>query len=349
MKKQFSVLALSVALAFLAGFSGASAAAPEGDKIVLAYVASGNGAPIEPVVVTHINYAFGTVKPTFDGVDVQRPEYLREITALKGEHKHLKVLLSIGGWGAGGFSEMADNDTLRGAFVADCKRIAEVFNLDGIDLDWEYPGSRGGGITAGPRDVDNFTKLMAELRKALGKKRLLTFASSAGARHIDFPAVMPYVDFVNLMCYDMGRPAWNMHHSALYPSARARWSVAQSVEAHRKAGVPNDKIVVGVPFYGHANVKLGYSDYINWPEVAGAFPGQVYAVDSVAGVPYVADSAGTLLCVYDDPESLLLKCRYVLDNGLRGVMYWEYSCDDAQGTLRRTVYEAVITDNKFNR
>lgn len=336
----------------LGGMSAAGAKnrlSAEKDRIVLAYVGSGNRAPIEAGVVTHINYAFGTVKASFDGVDVQRPEYLREITALKREHKHLKVLLSIGGWGAGGFSEMADNDTLRGRFVEDCRRIVRDFNLDGIDLDWEYPGSRGGGITAGPRDVDNFTKLMAELRRALGSKRLLTFASSAAARHIDFPAVMPYVDFVNLMCYDMGRPVWNAHHSALYPSPRARWSMAQSVEAHRKAGVPDDKIVVGVPFYGHANVKLGYSDYINWPEVATAFPGQVYAVDSVAGVPYVADSAGQLLCVYDDPESLRLKCRYVLDNGLRGVMYWEYSCDDQAGTLRRTVYEALITKNQFNQ
>lgn len=348
MKKRLFFFVFSAALGLSAAFSGARAVAKTAgtavkDRIVLAYVTSGNQAAIEPEAVTHINYAFGTVKRSFDGVRVQRPEYLREIAALKRGHKHLRVLLSIGGWGAGGFSEMADNDTLREMFVRDCRRIVKEFDLDGIDLDWEYPGSRAAGITAGPRDVDNFTKLMAELRKALGKRKLLTFASSAWAGHVDFRAVMPYVDFVNLMCYDMGRPARNAHHSALYPSPRARWSVAQSVEAHRKAGVPDRKMVVGVPFYGHANTESGYPDYINWPEVAGAFPGHIYARDSVAGVPYVADSAGRLLCVYDDPESLRLKCRYVLDNGLRGVMYWEYSCDDAQGTLRRTVYEAFIT------
>lgn len=119
MKTRLSVFAFTAILGLSAAFSGAWAAAKTADRkasdrIVLAYVASGNRAPIEPEVVTHINYAFGTVKRSFDGVRVQRPEYLREITALKRHHKHLKVLLSIGGWGAGGFSEMADNDTLRG-------------------------------------------------------------------------------------------------------------------------------------------------------------------------------------------------------------------------------------------
>ena len=88
------------------------------DKIVLAYITAGNRAAIEPEVLTHINYAFGTVKPSFDGVHVPRPDYLREIVAWKREYKQLKVLLSIGGWGAGGFSEMADNDTLRSCGTA---------------------------------------------------------------------------------------------------------------------------------------------------------------------------------------------------------------------------------------
>lgn len=349
-KKQLFILALLGPMFLGTGLHGGvpsvQAAKRGNDKIVLAYITAGNRAAIEPEVLTHINYAFGTVKPSFDGVHVRRPDYLREIVAWKRKYKHLKVMLSIGGWGAGGFSEMADNDTLRKRFVRDCRRIVREFGLDGIDLDWEYPGSRASGITAGPRDVDNFTKLMAELRRAIGKKRLLTFASAAWAGHIDFPAVLPYVDFVNLMCYDMGRPTGDAHHSALHPSPRAHWSVVQSVEAHRKAGVPDDKIVVGVPFYGHANTERGYPDYISWPAIASAFPGQVYARDSVAGVPYVADTAGQLLCVYDDPESLRLKCRYVQDNGLRGVMYWEYSCDDAAGTLRRTVFEALMKRNR---
>ena len=329
-------------------FSGNSvhAKGKNAGPVVLAYVTSGNTIPVDPTVVTHINYAFGTVKSTFDGVDVQRPEYLKQIVSLKKQYKHLRVLLSIGGWGAGGFSEMAGDEVLRTSFVQHCKQIVEEYGLDGIDMDWEYPGSSAAGIASSPEDKIHFTLLMEELREALGKKKLLTFASVASAQYIDFQSVLPYVDFVNLMCYDMGRPAGNQYHSALYPSPRTSWSVAQSVEAHRSAGVPDTKIVVGVPFYGHANIELGYPDFISYPDVKRLFRNVRFATDSIAGVPYVEDLSGRLLCVYDDPQSLKLKCRYVRENGLRGIMYWDYSSDDESGSLRRAVYDAMGVQNK---
>ena len=348
MKKRFLRLIQLAAIGLTIGLtvSGAEARKKSCEPVILAYVTSGTTIPVDPTVVTHINYAFGTVKPTFDGVNIQRPEYLQQIVQLKEQNPDLRVLLSIGGWGAGGFSEMASNDTLRAAFVRDCRQIVRDFRLDGIDLDWEYPGSSASGIASAPEDVDNFTRLMGELREALGKKKLLTFASAASAQHVDFPAVMPYVDFVNLMCYDMGRPSYGMHHSALYPSPRARWSIDQSVVAHREAGVPDQKIVVGVPFYAHANTRLGYSDFVSYTQATTIFPGARYVVDTVAGVPYVEDSTGQMLCVYDDPRSLRLKCRYVQQNGLRGVMYWEYASDDQQGSLRRAVYDAMRSDEE---
>ena len=92
--------------------------------------------------LTHINYAFGQVNATFDGITVDRPENLKKITSQKGE---LKVLLSIGGWTSGGFSEMAASTEQRLSFAKDCKRIVDEFNLDGIDIDWEYPTSSAAG------------------------------------------------------------------------------------------------------------------------------------------------------------------------------------------------------------
>ena len=108
----------------------------QAEKIVVAYLTSGSNEMPTEEYVTHINYAFGQVNATFDGITVDRPENLKKITSQKGE---LKVLLSIGGWTSGGFSEMASSENRRLSFANDCKRVVDEFNLDGIDIDWEYP------------------------------------------------------------------------------------------------------------------------------------------------------------------------------------------------------------------
>ena len=91
--------------------------------------------------MTHINYAFGHVNESFDGVRIDNEERLKQIVDLKKQNPELKVLLSVGGWGSGRFSEMAANDEYRRAFAADCDRVVKEFALDGIDIDWEYPTS----------------------------------------------------------------------------------------------------------------------------------------------------------------------------------------------------------------
>ena len=310
------------------------------EKIVLAYITSGNKVMPDPNYVTHVNYAFGTVKSTFDGVNVQNPERLKEIVKLKEQKPSLKILLSIGGWGAGGFSEMACEDNLRAAFVKDCKKIADEFNLDGIDMDWEYPSSRGPGITAQPEDIDNFTKLMKELREILGKDKLVTFATSARARYYDFSAVMPYCDFVNIMAYDLGRPP--RHNASLYPSSMTRFSAKDAIDAHIEAGVAPNQLVLGVPFYGHGNRSKGFPDYVDYSAISkGDYDKYTHKWDEDGKVPYIVDEEGDMIVTYDSPESLKLKCDYALERGLLGVMYWEYSCDDPQLTLTKATYEAV--------
>ncbi len=174
--------------------------------VVAAYVTGWNeDMPLPDCsVLTHINYAFGNVNKTFDGVTIQRPDRLRQLAALKQDHE-IYVVLSIGGWTAGGFSEMASTERRRKLFTKDCKRIVKEFGLDGIDIDWEYPSSSEAGIISSPADIDNFTLLMRELRKALGKEYLLSCATIADGRFVDFKAIEPYVDLVNIMMYDVCR------------------------------------------------------------------------------------------------------------------------------------------------
>ena len=108
-------------------------------NVVLAYVTSWSSVMPNPQVLTHINYAFGHVDSTFAGVKVDNPQRLEAISALKKKHPHLKVMLSVGGWGSGRFSEMAADPQLREKFAKDCRRVVRKYNLDGIDIDWEYP------------------------------------------------------------------------------------------------------------------------------------------------------------------------------------------------------------------
>ena len=127
------------------------------DMIVVAYVTSWTNEVPDPTVMTHINYAFGHVNETFNGVRIDNPERLRMITGLKQQNPALKVILSVGGWGSGRFSEMAATQENRQAFARDCKRVADEFGLDGIDIVWEYPTQGGAGISSSPDDTKNFT------------------------------------------------------------------------------------------------------------------------------------------------------------------------------------------------
>lgn len=332
-----------IALTVIFALVAVVAMAKSNDKIIVAYVGSSErtGLP-DPSKMTHINYAFGTVNDTFDGVVVQNPEWLKKIVELKKVNPKLKIMLSIGGWGAGGFSEMAGDDETRTKFVVDCRRIVDQFALDGIDLDWEYPSSSAAGIKSTPEDTDNFTTLIKELRATLGKLNLLTFASVAQAQYVDFKAVEPYLDFVNLMTYDMERPPRGGHHSALYNSDNAKMSVDESVRMHVEAGLPKDKIVVGMPFYAHANTAKGYNDFEDYTKIDSVFAGHKFLWDEVSQVPYVADKEdGKLLCVYDNERSIAIKCKYIHDKGLKGAMYWVYGADGPKGTLRDAVYKGI--------
>lgn len=316
----------------------------EDKNIVLAYVTSKDNVPLpDPNVMTHINYAFGVMNDSCDGVVIKNPTKLHKIVALKSVNPELKVLLSIGGWTAGGFSEMAIDVKKRAKFVEHCVEITKEFQLDGIDMDWEYPTSSESGIHSDPSDTENFTSLIKELRAALGEDKLVTFASIASAQFVDFKAVEPYLDFVNLMVYDIGRPQQGLHHTALYDTERTRLSVDSSVKLHREAGLPNNKIVVGLAFYGHGNTELGYNDFIHFPQVAIDCKDDILLWDDAAKVPYYVSSEDStlMLCIFDNAYSLELKCDYAKDNELGGVMYWEYNYDDEQRTLSNAVWNRM--------
>jgi chitinase len=324
----------------------------QNERVVLAYVTSWSTIMPDPNYVTHINYAFGHVNETFNGIMINRPprqgaandgratseDRLRSIVELKQQKPSLKIFLSIGGWGSGRFSEMAADETNRLAFAADCKRVVDEFGLDGIDMDWEYPTSASAGISASPDDTENFTLLMRDIRQAIGKDKLLTFASAANARYVDFRAVDPYVDFVNIMTYDMGNPP--LHHAALFRSENTRLSAAESVDLHVEAGVPLHKLTLGIAFYGRASHE-SISNFIDYRNII-RLEGFTQQWDDVSKTPYRTDAEGKIVLSYENARSIALKCEYLLEKGMLGAMYWDYNGDDAEGTLRKAVYNGVM-------
>ncbi len=303
------------------------------EMVVGAYLMGVRGELPDVNIVTHINYAFGQVNETFDGVLLPEGNGLSQVAGLKKVKPDLKVLLSIGGWGSGRFSEMASDPLSRKKFARNCAEIVRKYGIDGIDVDWEYPGSDLAGISSSLEDKYNFTLLMRDLRAALGKGKLLTIASACNAEYIDFKSVIQYLDYVNVMSYDMGTQ--NTHHAALYRSGYAGNCTAdEAVRKHIAAGVPRRKIVMGMPFYGRG--VNGYVPYRDGTLSVTEF------WDDTAKIPMILDSLGNMLLGYENTKSIAEKCRYIVSNELRGGMYWEYNADNATHDLAKAVYKGLI-------
>ncbi|HVG22867.1 MAG TPA: glycoside hydrolase family 18 protein [Thermoanaerobaculia bacterium] len=283
--------------------------------------------------LTHVNYAFASIDDDGDvvlqTVDLQR---LRQLRELRTRNANLKILLSIGGARARHFRESAATAASRRRFAESAAALVRGNALDGVDVDWEYPERR--------EERRNFPLLLAELRRVLGPRRLLTIASSGG-ESLDTNMIgelHPYLDWINLMGYDMAG-AWTPrtgHSSALYwnPAAGDDGpSVYAFVKQYLAAGVPPAKLVLGVPFDAHVftgvrRQRHGFNQpyeevgrSIPWYQI-GALKGFVRYWDDVAAVPYLWNERTATFISYDDPQSLHEKVRFVRKERLGGMMYW---------------------------
>ncbi|MFE0559648.1 glycoside hydrolase family 18 protein [Paenibacillus sp. NPDC058910] len=314
--------------------------------------------------LTHLNIAFAHIQQ--DKITYTDTNTIYEIQRLKAVNPQLTVLLSVGGWGSDGFSEAAATPEGRQTVCESAIKLLQEFPFDGIDLDWEYPCYSIAGTKASPSDKENFTLLLKELRETLdqygrGKKHyLLTIAAGADQYYIDgteIHNIHPYLDFIQLMTYDMrgGFQTMTGHHTNLYTSTGDlfRISVDASVRLFTLAGVPREKIVIGAAFYSRKwtdvpDVNNGYLQVApssggygpTYTQLAAEYfnnPSYKRYWDDEAKTPYLFD--GSSFITYDDAESLTHKCKYIQDQGLAGIMFWEYSCD-ATHNLLDAMYKA---------
>ena len=313
------------------------APAPEG-PVIVGYATYWDSTLPDPSLLTHINYAFAHIKGDFESLDIKNEARLAQIAGLKKQHPQLKVMLSVGGWGAGNFSEMAADASHRKIFCNNCKAAVLKYNLDGIDIDWEYPTSGSAGISHSSADTQNFTLMLKDLRKSLGDDKLITMASADNAEYIDFPSAIAYLNFVNIMSYDMGKPPY--HNAGLFKSSMTRNSCDESVAMHLKAGVPYGKMVLGIPFFGRGDGKTIKEDEIDYKDIDPS--GYTVRWDKIAQVPYLTDNSGNMVLTYDDEMSVALKADYAKKNGLLGVMYWSIEEDDASWTLSKAIAACLL-------
>lgn len=298
-----------------------------------------------------VNLAFGKIK---DGCIVWNPEdchiYMEKAKQL---NPNIKFLLSIGGWGADGFSEAAASKENREKFAKSALDTVVSGALDGIDIDWEYPCISIAGIETSKDDKENFTLMLKELREQLNQVTdrhcMLTIAAGGDAyytRCTQMELAQEYLDYVQLMTYDLrgGFSVATGHHTNLYTNAADLNSVSTdyAVKAFIKAGVPREKLVIGVAFY--SRIWKGVPDcnhgFLQMAETTGGY-GPDYSIlieeylgkngfvrywDDEAKAPYLFN--GSEFISYDDKESIHYKAEYVKEKGLGGIMYWEYNGDE---------------------
>ncbi len=207
---------------------------PEQSFRIIGYAADWEG-PVNPAqlaYVTHINYAF--LLPNADGSigDVANSGVLENLVQ-QAHAKNVKALISIGGWGLDKeFKQLAASPDTRRRFVTAVVDFVQRYHLDGADVDWEYP-------EANTPSADNFTAVLRELRAQLPSDKLLTAAVAIGENADGIQsAVFEIVDFLNIMAYD--GPGQN--HSS-YEFAQ------EALHYWQQRGLPQDKTVLGVPFY----------------------------------------------------------------------------------------------------
>lgn len=330
----------------------------EQDYLILAYA---DDKALENIKIsdlrkmTHVNLAFGVLE---DGLlSLSRLKNLPMIDRLRKEVPHVRWVLSIGGWQADGFSQMAATAIGRNGFAASVRKSIDQWKLDGVDIDWEFPCNDVGGISASPNDKTNYTLLLQALRNALGDDKIVSVAVSAEKWFIEnteMEKVAKIVDYVQIMTYDM-RPGIQStgHHTALFDTEdKLSTSVDSAVNRYIAAGVQKEKIVIGSAHYGRSwkgkQVGMGlgmpaetYGEYgPGYGDIAKMLrEGKLKEQwDDRAKASYIAQDG--IFISYDSPHSVMLKCEYLKEKGLLGIMYWLHRLDDT-GTLLDAAYKVL--------
>lgn len=327
-------------------------------------------------LLTHIFYAFfkinthsGAVEYSDSWCDTEMPMELllnlnsrvrgslEQLVELKHINKHLKVCMSIGGWGAGpAFTEVMRNHKKMITFVTSCMFLVSKHKFDGIDIDWEYPQSHG--------EANLLVELLRQLRESADanfpKARIeLTIAAPAGEDNIsvlNLRSLDRYLSFFNVMCYDFAGSSWSdrtAFHSNLFgTNGDNSLNCGDVISKYIRGGVKPNKLVLGMPCYGrsfqrtqrpsigepfHKGSNAG-NDTIDYKKLPLEKNQEYFDYRKISAFCFNPLS-GTFVS-YDNPQSSRVKAKYVRLNNLGGGMWWD-SSGDAVEKERSLIYAFV--------
>lgn len=292
---------------------------------------------------------------------------LHQLFRLKQANRHLKVGLSIGGWSwSAGFSAAAANERARKRFVASAIQMIHDLGLDYVDLDWEFPVV--GGVdkeAASPNDGLNFVALLEEFTLQLAQhfpdpetRPYVTLAMSCAPhvyRHYPLAEMEKHVRYFSLMGYDFSgvwspvsehsanlfkRPPKTINGKTAMMSSN---SVSEAIEYYLSNGIPNDKLILGMPMYGRSFASCyglhhpfqgadkgswepGLVDYKDIPA-----SGYLTKWERTTNASFAVNPVTRSFISYDDVKAVAHKMAYIVQKGLGGAMFWELSADRASG------------------
>jgi chitinase len=334
---------------------------PQQQMLVIAYY-SGNATEIDRYEIdklTHIIYSFVLLRGNQLHVSPAAGSILRKLVSLKTKQPQLKIQIAFGGWGGcKTCPAIFSTEKGRNEFAGSVKAVLTKYQLDGIDIDWEYPAVQGPiGHPFSPADTKNFTLLMQALRHTLGNEKEISFAAGGFSefleKAVEWKKVIPFVNRIHLMSYDLvNRYSLHTgHHTPLYPNSFQKESVDNAIRFFDSLDLPRSKVVIGAAFYARVysaqNKGLGqpgafrrFYPFKNYEATFSASNGYETSWDEQAKAPWSYSAGKKLYATYDNKRSVQLKTQYALDKKLGGIMFWELRQDLTRNGLLHAIYEA---------
>ncbi|HTE25053.1 glycoside hydrolase family 18 protein [Flavitalea sp.] len=330
--------------------------------------------------LTHIVYGFARLKGSklILGHKADTAT-VKKLVSLKKQHPALKIIVAFGGWGGcKTCSQVFSSGPGRIEFAESALQLLKYFDADGLDLDWEYPSIPGyPGHSWSTDDKSNFTLLLKTIAEMFSGDKELSFAAGAYQesleKSIDWREAARYVDRIHLMTYDLRSSRHNStgHHAPLYSTTKQNESADYAVKYLIDSGVPKSKIVIGAAFYGRVfsmtvrdnSITTRGNNLLDQPGKFKHFvlfsklksiesdPGGFhFYYDSIAQAAYGFNPQRKEFVTFDNMISVKAKAKYVLTNGLAGIMFWELSQDKPRDGFLSVITSMLVVppDNPKN-